>query len=85
MIDRSPPPPGTGPRGTLLPRTVGPRQLDLSHLADVFGEQRQRFVSILRGFGPYDWAAIRRQGLRICRCGSCMWRQSIRCWQTPAA
>ena len=59
MIDRSPSP-GTSLHGTLLLRTAGACHLDLPHLVDVFGEQRQRFVSILQGFGPGDWAAPTR-------------------------
>jgi uncharacterized protein (TIGR03083 family) len=59
MTDRSPSP-GTSLQGTLLLRTAGACHLDLPHLVDVFGEQRQRFVSILQGFGPGDWAAPTR-------------------------
>jgi uncharacterized protein (TIGR03083 family) len=34
--------------------------IDPAHLLEVFGEQRQRFVAVLRGFGPGDWAAPTR-------------------------
>jgi uncharacterized protein (TIGR03083 family) len=66
------PPPATGrgpagtPRGTagrlsrLLLRTGGECDFDPGHLLDVFGRQRQRFVTALRGFGPADWAAPTR-------------------------
>ena len=43
--------------GKLLLRTLGESDLDPEHLLEVFGEQRQRFVAILEGFGPGDWAA----------------------------
>ena len=59
MIDRRPPP-GTSLPGTLLLRTAGACRLEPLHLIDVLGEQRQRFVSILQGFGPGDWAAPTR-------------------------
>lgn len=59
MIDHSPTP-GTRLPGTLLLRTTGPCDLDPQRLVDVFGEQRQRFVSVLKGFGPGDWAAPTR-------------------------
>jgi uncharacterized protein (TIGR03083 family) len=45
---------------TLILRTNGGCEFDPGHLLDVFGEQRQRFVTILRGFGPGDWAAPTR-------------------------
>jgi uncharacterized protein (TIGR03083 family) len=45
---------------TLLLRTKGGCEFDPEHLLDVFGEQRQRFVTILRGFGPDEWAAPTR-------------------------
>ena len=45
---------------TLILRTNGGCEFDPEHLLDVFGEQRQRFVTILRGFGPGDWAAPTR-------------------------
>lgn len=60
MTDRSPPPETNLP-GTLLLRTAGACHLDLPHLIDVFGEQRQRFVAMLQGFGPGDWAAPTRR------------------------
>jgi uncharacterized protein (TIGR03083 family) len=48
------------PRGKLLLRTEGVCDIDPAHLLEVFGEQRQRFVAVLRGFGPGDWAAPTR-------------------------
>ena len=42
---------------TLILRTNGGCEFDPEHPLDVFGKQRQRFVTILRGFGPGDWAA----------------------------
>jgi len=59
MTNRSPSP-GTTLPATLLLHTVGVCHLDPPHLIDVFGDQRQRFVSILQGFGPADWAAPTR-------------------------
>jgi uncharacterized protein (TIGR03083 family) len=59
MIDHSPSP-GTSLPGTLLLRTAGACDLDPQRLVDVFGEQRQRFVAVLQGFGPGDWAAPTR-------------------------
>jgi len=59
MNDHSPSP-GTSQPGTLLLRTAGTCHLDMPHLVEVFGEQRQRFVSILQGFGPGEWAAPTR-------------------------
>jgi uncharacterized protein (TIGR03083 family) len=47
-------------RGKLLLRTEGVCDIDPAHLLEVFGEQRQRFVAVLRGFGPGDWAAPTR-------------------------
>jgi uncharacterized protein (TIGR03083 family) len=44
----------------LLLRTGGACDLDPEHLLDVFGQQRQRFVAVLRGFGPDDWATPTR-------------------------
>jgi hypothetical protein len=44
----------------LLLRTEGACEFDPEHLLDVFGKQRQRFVAVLRGFGPSDWAAPTR-------------------------
>jgi uncharacterized protein (TIGR03083 family) len=46
--------------GRLLLRTEGACDLDPGHLLDVFGRQRQRFVTVLQGFGPGDWAAPTR-------------------------
>ena len=48
------------PPGQLLLRTAGACDLDPRHLLGVFGEQRQRFVTVLQGFGPDDWAAPTR-------------------------
>jgi uncharacterized protein (TIGR03083 family) len=59
MIDHSPSAEKIQP-GQLLLRTAGACDLDPGHLLDVFGEQRQRFVTVLRGFGPDDWAAPTR-------------------------
>jgi len=41
-------------------RTDGACDLDPAHLLEVFGEQRRRFVEVLQGFGPQDWAAPTR-------------------------
>ena len=46
--------------GKLLLRTLGGCDLDPEHLLEVFGEQRQRFVAVLEGFSPGDWAAPTR-------------------------
>ena len=46
--------------GQLLLRTEGACDLDPGRLLEVFGKQRQRFVTVLRGFGPDDWAAPTR-------------------------
>jgi uncharacterized protein (TIGR03083 family) len=46
--------------GKLLLRTAGECDFDPGHLLDVFGQQRQRFVAVLQGFGPDDWAAPTR-------------------------
>src|SRR5215471_7520510 len=59
MIDHSSLPEKTLP-GKLLLRTAGGCDLDVKHLLEVFGEQRQRFITVLRGFGPGDWAAPTR-------------------------
>ncbi len=59
MIDRSPLPEKISP-GKLLLRTAGACDLDPEHLLKVFGEQRRRFVAVLRGFGPDDWTAPTR-------------------------
>ena len=59
MTDHTPSP-GTSQPGTLVLRTAGTCHLDMPHLVEVFGEQRQRFVAVLRGFGPDDWAAPTR-------------------------
>jgi uncharacterized protein (TIGR03083 family) len=45
---------------TLLLRTGGPCDFDPEHLFEVFREQRKRFVTVLSGFGPGDWAAPTR-------------------------
>ena len=59
MTDHSPSL-GTSRTGTLLLRTAGACDLDPEHLLEVFGQQRRRFVAVLRGFGPDDWAAPTR-------------------------
>ena len=59
MSHRSPVPENFLP-GQLLLRTEGTCDLDPGHLLEVFGRQRQRFVTVLRGFGPDDWAAPTR-------------------------
>ena len=41
--------------GQLLLRTEGACDLDQQQLLDVWARQRQRFVAVVRGFGPYDW------------------------------
>jgi uncharacterized protein (TIGR03083 family) len=46
--------------GKLQLRTVGACDFDPEHLLGVFGRQRQRFVAVLQGFGPDDWAAPTR-------------------------
>jgi hypothetical protein len=56
MTDRSPLPGKIRPCKLVL-RTAGACDLDPEHLLQVFGEQRRRFVAVLRGFGPDDWAA----------------------------
>ena len=45
---------------TLLLRTGGACDFDPGHLLDVWAGQRQRFVTVLQGFGPGDWAAPTR-------------------------
>jgi uncharacterized protein (TIGR03083 family) len=59
MIERSPSPDKIQPCQLLL-RTAGACDLDPHHLVGVFGEQRRRFVAVLQGFGPDDWAAPTR-------------------------
>jgi fatty-acyl-CoA synthase len=49
-----------GRPGRWLLRTDGACDFDPEHLLDVFARQRQRFISILNGFGPADWAAPTR-------------------------
>jgi uncharacterized protein (TIGR03083 family) len=44
----------------ILLQTKGVGDFDPGHLLDVFEEQRQRFVTVLQGFGPGDWAAPTR-------------------------
>jgi uncharacterized protein (TIGR03083 family) len=46
--------------GRLLLRTKDACDLDPERLLDVFGTQRERFVAVLGGFGPDDWAAPSR-------------------------
>ena len=58
MTDHSPFPQVIPPARLL--RTGGACDLDPGRLLDVFGEQRQRFVAVLQGFGPDDWAAPTR-------------------------
>ena len=53
------PSPGKPLTGTLL-RTEGACDLDPEHLVEVFGEQRQRLVTVLREFDQEDWAAPTR-------------------------
>lgn len=48
------------PPGKLLLQTAGACDFDPERLLDVFGQQRQRFVAVLQGFGPGDWAAPTR-------------------------
>ena len=58
--------PASAPRGAagrhtrLRLRTGDECEFDPGHLLDVFGQQRQRFVTALRGFSPGDWAAPTR-------------------------
>jgi uncharacterized protein (TIGR03083 family) len=59
MMDRGPSPTKILP-GTLLLQTAGACDLDPQHLLEVFGQQRRRFIAVLRGFGPEDWAAPTR-------------------------
>jgi uncharacterized protein (TIGR03083 family) len=47
-------------RGALVLRTGGACELDPEHLLDVVSEQRRRFLAVLEGFGPDDWAAPTR-------------------------
>jgi len=47
------------PVGLLL-RTAGGCDIDPERLFDAFAEQRKRFVAVLEGFGPGDWAAPTR-------------------------
>jgi fatty-acyl-CoA synthase len=46
--------------GKLLLQAPGACDFDPAHLFDVFAAQRRRFVTVLRGFGPDDWAAPTR-------------------------
>jgi hypothetical protein len=41
-------------------RAAGGQVGDPEHLLDVFGEQRQRFIAVLHGFGAGVWAAATR-------------------------
>ena len=59
MIDHSPAPENFVPCELLL-RTAGRCEIEPEHLFQVFGEQRERFVAVLRGFGADDWAAPTR-------------------------
>ena len=46
--------------GTLFLRTADACDFDPGHLLEVFGAQRRRFITVLREFGPDDWAAPTR-------------------------
>jgi uncharacterized protein (TIGR03083 family) len=46
--------------GKLALRVGGECDIDPGHLIEVYAAQRQRFISILAGFGPADWAAPTR-------------------------
>jgi uncharacterized protein (TIGR03083 family) len=46
--------------GQLLLRTEGACDFSPGHLLDVFARQRRRFVTVLQGFGPGDWAGPTR-------------------------
>jgi uncharacterized protein (TIGR03083 family) len=46
--------------GTMVLQTHAPCDFDPEHLLDVYAAQRQWFISVLRGFGPGDWAAPTR-------------------------
>jgi uncharacterized protein (TIGR03083 family) len=59
MIHRSPVPEKILP-GQLRLRTEGACDLDPAHLLEVWARQRHRFATVLRGFGPGDWAAPTR-------------------------
>jgi uncharacterized protein (TIGR03083 family) len=59
MIDLGPVPENFVPSELLL-RTAGRCEIEPEHLFQVFGEQRERFVAVLRGFGADDWAAPTR-------------------------
>jgi uncharacterized protein (TIGR03083 family) len=59
MIVHSPVPANFVPCELLL-RTAGTCEIEPGHLLQVFGEQRKRFVAVVRGFGPDDWAAPTR-------------------------
>jgi uncharacterized protein (TIGR03083 family) len=50
----------TGQSFELLLTTGGSCDFDPGHLLEVFAEQRKRFMEILEGFGPEDWAAPTR-------------------------
>jgi uncharacterized protein (TIGR03083 family) len=45
---------------TLLLQTGGACDFDPGHLLDVWAGHRQRFMAVLQGFGPGDWAAPTR-------------------------
>ena len=59
MVDLSPSP-GKGLPRRLQLQTVGLCDLNPQRLLEVFGEQRHRFVTVLQGFGPADWAGPTR-------------------------
>lgn len=44
----------------LILRTKGTCQIDTEHLLQVVADQRQRFATALRGFGPQDWTESTR-------------------------
>src|SRR5215469_11937099 len=54
------PPRAAGRPSRLLLRMGDECDFDPGHMLDVFGRQRQRFVTVLEGFGPGDWAAPTR-------------------------
>jgi uncharacterized protein (TIGR03083 family) len=59
MMARGPVPEKILP-GRLVLRTSGACDLHPGHLLEVFRTQRQRFVTVLCGLGPGDWAAPTR-------------------------
>ena len=59
MIDRRLVP-GQAMPGTLFLQTRGACDFDPGRLLEVFDGQRQRFIAVLQGFGPDDWAGPTR-------------------------